>query len=225
MSPDVIAHAFEPFFTTKPEGSGTGLGLAMVSGFAREAGGAAVIQSEPAPGTSPGTTITLYLPRAPAVPEPRKPAPAPVPPVPNARTGQPSILVVEDDALVSEITVESLRGLGYRVNHVTDAEMALRWMERPQVRVDLLLTDLLLPGALDGRELAARVRQMSPDTRILMMSGSIGELRGVGRLLQQDTDPEDAPDWIGKPFRLGQLAAKVQALIGGSQGARDHEAA
>lgn len=218
MSPDVIAHAFEPFFTTKPEGSGTGLGLAMVSGFARQAGGAAVIQSEPALGTSPGTMITLYLPRASALPEPRKPAPALVPFIP-ARTGQLCILVVEDDALVREITVDILRGLGYRVSQAPDAETALQWMERPQGRVDLLLTDLLLPGALDGRELAAQVRQMSPGTRILIMSGSIGGM------LQQDADPEDSANWIGKPFRLARLAAKVQALIGGSHGARDHEAA
>ncbi len=158
MSREVLARAFEPFFTTKPEGSGTGLGLAMVFAFARQSGGHAMIQSE----VERGCTILIYLPRAapgagssamsapPALPQPSSDAA-------RDTTPQPRIMVVEDDASIRQIAAGVLRELGYRVSEAHDAEEAMRQLDGHAEALDLLLTDLTLPG-IDGHALAAHVQ-------------------------------------------------------------------
>ncbi len=211
MSREVMAQAFEPFFTTKPEGRGTGLGLAMVFGFARQSGGAATIRSETAPAAATGTTIAIYLPRS-CRPAARRVAAAAPAAAPGNEAGRPRILLVEDNAAVREITAEILRELGYRVSEAREAEQALGLLAAQgagvQGSVALLLTDVVLPGALDGRALAAKVRQHSPETRVLYMSGN---LEGAP---PPDAGAEEAMHWLGKPFRRAQLAAKVDALLG-----------
>ena len=197
MSREVMARAFEPFFTTKPEGRGTGLGLAMVFAFARQCGGLAMIQSE----IGRGARVQLFLPRAGAAPASE---PAPDAALPGAPHGEARIMVVEDDEAVRRIAAETMRELGYGVSEAADAEDAMRQLGREVTPLDLLLTDLALPGAMDGRALAARVRQTSPATRVLYMSGSLDDA----------TEPsEPATRWLAKPFRRTQLAAAVAELV------------
>jgi len=204
MDRDVIARAFEPFFTTKAEGRGTGLGLAMVFGFARQSGGIATIDSAP----GQGTRVTLFLPRVSALAPAEAPAAPCEPPGAAIRTGSPMhVLLVEDDPSVRDITAEILRGLGYRVSEAADAEQAKLAMQVGGSRVDLLLTDIMLPGAADGRELASTVRRGWPETRVLFMSGHIEGGAGAA-------GADEATQWIGKPFRRAQLAAKVDSLLG-----------
>ena len=235
MSREVVARAFEPFFTTKPEGRGTGLGLAMVFGFARQSGGLALIQSEP----GQGSRITLYLPRAPTIgaldgaaaslhpaglhPAGLHPASLHLGRSRSGTRGLPAvesrgarhgfrrkrhILLVDDDASVREIASEVLRELGYMVSEAPDAEAALHGLGGLAGPLDLLLTDLMLPGVLDGRALAARVRQIRPAARILYMSGHLDAAQSL------DTGADGASHWLGKPFRPAQLASKVDGLIG-----------
>ena len=218
MSQEVMAQAFEPFFTTKPEGRGTGLGLAMVLGFARQSGGAVTIRSETSPGAARGTTIAIHLPRTSRAAADQVAAAAP-PAAPSAGASRARILLVEDNAAVREITAEMLRELGYRVSEAREAEQALALLDAHDAdahhgAVALLLTDIVLPGALDGRALAARVRQHSPHTRVLYMSGNL-----EGAPLPDAAEPE-AMHWLGKPFRRAQLAAKVDALIGVGRASR-----
>ena len=202
MSREVIARAFEPFFTTKPEGLGTGLGLAMVFAFARQCGGLAMINSEP----GRGAAIQLFLPRAheTLVSAPSNAA-APGAGLPEAPRVEARIMVVEDDAAVRGIAAEIMRELGYGVSEAADAEDAMRQLARQAGPLDLLLTDLALPGAMDGRALAVRVRQTSPATRVLFMSGSLDE--------QAAGTSEPATRWLAKPFRRTQLAAAVAELV------------
>ena len=222
MSREVLARAFEPFFTTKSD-SGTGLGLAMVFAFARQCGGHAMIQSEP----GRGCTILIYLPQAttrsmaahgapsPAVPPPLSIAPGALGVIAQGAPGvvlqgapaRPRIMVVENDASIRQIAAGVLRELGYRVSEAHDAEEAIRQIDGNEDALDLLLTDLTLPGSLDGHALAARVRQASPTTRVLYMTGH-PQARTT-----PDATGEDAARWLGKPFRRHQLAAAVDALV------------
>ena len=214
MSPDVLARACEPFFTTKPEGSGTGLGLAMVFGFARQSRGAVSIQSQP----GQGTTVALYLPRAGAAATAAaveagretlslaaKRMHAPVAQSPH----RPSILVVEDDPAVREIAAEILRELGYRVGEAGDPDAALRILSLRDSPLDLLLTDIVLPGTIDGRELALQARRMHPRLQVIFMSG----YSDTGTLPKEGFTG-DSPALLGKPFRRAQLAAMVAAMVG-----------
>ncbi len=212
MSPTVMAQAFEPFFTTKPEGRGTGLGLAMVFGFAKQSGGTATIRSETDPRATTGTTISIHLPRT-SWPASGRVAAAPPVAVPVIEGARPRILLVEDNIAVREITAEILLELGYRVSEAREAEQALGLLDAHGA-VALLLTDIALPGPLDGRALAARVRQHSPDTRVLYMSGNL-----EGAPLPE-AGAEEAMHWLGKPFRRAQLAAKVDALLGAGRASR-----
>ena len=160
MPPEVAARAFEPFYTTKEEGVGSGLGLAMVHGFAKQSKGHVKIYSEP----GHGTTIKLYLPRS-----LRAAADEPLAPVLLPR-GDATILVVEDDTDVRRVAVAQLQELGYRVLEAADAEAGLR-VFTDAGQIDLLLTDVVLPGRLRGRDLADLIHRASPATRILFMSG------------------------------------------------------
>ncbi len=207
MTPDVAARVFEPFFTTKPDGRGTGLGLAMVFGFVKQSGGHVKIYSEP----GEGTTVRLYLPR---------PVGGAVPAVVSARSpvelarGSATVLVVEDDPAVREIATAILGDLGYRVLEAGDGEEALRMFGAHAAGMDLLLTDVVLPGRLRGREVAERITAMRPEVRVLFMSGyTENSIVHNGRL-------DDGVQLIAKPFKREQLARKVAEVLGpGAEGA------
>ena len=201
MTPDVVARVFEPFFTTKPDGKGTGLGLAMVFGFVKQSGGHVKIYSEP----GEGTTVKIYLPRAVGavtVSGQRSAVPVDLP------RGNATVLVVEDEPTVREIACAILSDLGYRVLEAADGEEALRVFGANSAAVDLLLTDVVLPGKVRGRELSERITAMRPDVRVLYMSGyTENSIVHHGRL-------DDGVRLIGKPFKREQLAVKVAEALG-----------
>ena len=201
MTPEVAARVFEPFFTTKPEGAGTGLGLAMVFGFVKQSGGHVRITSEP----GEGTTVRLYLPRpAGGV----LPAPAAARGPVELPRGSATVLVVEDDPAVREIAAAILGDLGYRVVEAADGEEALRAFGAHMAGVDLLLTELVLPGRLRGREVAERITAMRPEVRVLFMSGyTENSIVHNGRL-------DEGVQLIAKPFKREQLARKVAEVLG-----------
>jgi CheY-like chemotaxis protein len=201
MPPDVVAQAFEPFFTTKQAGMGTGLGLAMVFGFAKQSGGHVKIYSEP----GEGTTVRLYLPRATGVELARQPrAVAPV----ELPHGSATILVVEDDAPVRQVAVEILRDLGYRVLEAGDGPEALRVFGENAAKVDLLLADIVLAGGMKGNEVSRRLTAIRPALLTLFMSGyTENAIVHHGRL-------DDGVQLIGKPFQREQLARKVAEVLG-----------
>ncbi|MCJ2032758.1 CHASE3 domain-containing protein [Methylobacterium sp. J-068] len=203
MTPDVVKRVFEPFFTTKPDGKGTGLGLAMVFGFVKQSGGHVKIYSEP----SEGTTVKIYLPRAVGavtVAGQRSAVPVELP------RGSATVLVVEDEPAVREIACAILSDLGYRVLEASDGEEALRVFGANTAAIDLLLTDVVLPGKVRGRELSERITAMRPDVKVLYMSGyTENSIVHHGRL-------DDGVRLIGKPFKREQLAVKVAEALGHS---------
>ncbi|MGC2778914.1 MAG: ATP-binding protein [Bradyrhizobium sp.] len=200
MPPEVARRAFEPFFTTKEFGEGSGLGLSMVYGFARQSGGTVVISSQ----VAQGTCVTLYLPSAgPGTTDrPRAGAVRPLRP----ETGE-RILVVEDNPLVGAMASTMLSSMGYSPIVVINASSAIAELERPDP-VALLLTDILLPGGMTGIELARQARRRWPHLPILFMSGF--------------ADPSLLPDefrantkLLAKPFRLGQLSEAIVSTLAG----------
>ena len=206
MTPEVIARAFEPFFTTKADGKGTGLGLAMVFGFVKQSGGHVKVYSEP----GEGTTVRIYLPRAVGAAEagPRSLAPVELP------RGSATVLVVEDEPGVREIAVAILTDLGYAVLQAPDGDEALLVFGAHAQEVDLLLTDVVLPGRVRGRELAERITAMRPEIRVLYMSGyTENSIVHNGRL-------DDGVQLISKPFQREQLARKVAETLSMERGSR-----
>ena len=200
MTPDVLARVFEPFFTTKPDGQGTGLGLAMVFGFVKQSCGHVSIYSEP----GEGTTVRIYLPRAisaAASMSTRGSAPIDLP------RGSATVLVVEDEPAVREIAVAILSDLGYRVLEAADGEEGLRVFGAHAAGIDLLLTDVVLPGKVRGRELAERIAAIRPDVSTLYMSGyTENSIVHNGRL-------DDGVQLISKPFQREHLARKVAETL------------
>ncbi|WP_066921334.1 CHASE3 domain-containing protein [Methylobacterium sp. CCH5-D2] len=200
MTPEVLARVFEPFFTTEPDGKGTGLGLAMVFGFVKQSGGHVKIYSEP----GEGTTVKLYLPRAVGAVAAQVRTGAPV----DLPRGSATVLVVEDEAAVREIACAILADLGYRVLEAADGEEALRVFGANAAAVDLLLTDVVLPGKVRGRELSERIRALRPEVKVVYMSGyTENSIVHHGRL-------DDGVRLIGKPFKREQLALKVADALG-----------
>jgi PAS domain S-box-containing protein len=201
MSPEVMAQAFDPFFSTKPEGKGSGLGLSMVYGFVRQSGGHVQIYSEP----GCGTTVKLYLPRstdiedAPAVPETRA-----------VVGGQETILVAEDDEGVRATVVEMLGELGYRVLKAGDAASALSIIDSG-MPIDLLFTDVVMPGPLRSPELARKARERLPGIAVLFTSGyTENAIVHGGRL-------DAGVDLLGKPYTREALARKVRHVLANRQ--------
>jgi CheY-like chemotaxis protein len=197
MSEDTVARAFEPFFTTKAEGHGTGLGLAQVYGFAKQSGGHVKIYSEP----GQGTTIRLYLPRD------RRPAEEEIPRDETALAGgTETILVVEDDPRVQEAVVETLGSLGYKALRASDASAALAVLQAG-VEVDLVFTDVVMPGPITSVELARRARELRPGLAILFTSGyTENSIVHHGRL-----DPD--VELLSKPYARDDLARKIRGML------------
>ncbi|PWG65888.1 hypothetical protein DEM34_00480 [Spiribacter halobius] len=197
MSPEVVEQAFEPFFTTKEVGRGSGLGLSMVYGFVKQSGGHAKIYSEP----DQGTTVKLYFPRVNA----KAAAEAP-PEVEIVAGGHEHILVVEDDDLVREYLSGQLVSLGYRVTSSASGPEALEQL-RARDDVDLLLTDVVMPGGMNGRELADQALVLRPGLKVLFTSGyTENAIVHQGRL-----DP--GVQLLGKPYRRQDLAERVRQVL------------
>ena len=202
MAPDVIARAFDPFFTTKPAGQGTGLGLSMIYGFALQSGGHVRLRSE----LGQGTTVTIYLPRhfeeGAGVTQRDTAADAPV-----AATSA-VVLLVEDEPDVRMVVRDVLSDLGYTVLEAEDGRAGLNIIAT-EVRIDLLLTDVGLPGGMNGRQLADAARQWRPDLKVLFITGYAESVAvGNGRM-------EQGMQVMTKPFVLDTLAARVQGIING----------
>jgi signal transduction histidine kinase/FixJ family two-component response regulator len=199
---------FEPFFTTKGAGRGTGLGLSMVYGFVKQSGGHIRIHSE----EGRGTTIKIYLPCADAQAEARTAAPPVVP----SRGGREVILVVEDDALVRNNVIAQLESLGYATFAARDAAEAMALIERGHP-IDLLFTDVVMPGVMNGRQLAEQVIKRRPSIKVLYTSGySEDALVHHGRL---DADVLLLP----KPYRRTDLDRMIRlALDGSADQTEDH---
>jgi PAS domain S-box-containing protein len=195
MAPDQLARVFEPFYTTKRKGLGTGLGLSMVYGFVRQSRGHVSVYSEP----GVGTAVRLYLPRL----QDHQPLPA----LPEAGTvptgGGELVLLVEDDPMVRSYAARQLEGLGYQVLIADDGEQALALLTQ-RADIDLLFTDVVMPGGMTGRQLADAARAHRPGLRVVFASGySENAIIHHGRL-----DPGVL--LLSKPYRRAELAAKLR---------------
>jgi len=205
MDEETAARAFDPFFTTKPTGEGTGLGLSMVYGFAGQSGGAARIYSE----AGEGTMVCIYFPRHRDGSVAAEDSPvATSEPISLSSRGE-TILLVDDEPLVRMLAAEQLEDLGYHVIEAEDGPSALRLLAGTEV-ISLLITDVGLPGGMNGRQLAEAVRETLPDLEILFITGyAENAVLNHGHL---------APGMhvMTKPFQMDSFARRVKALIGGS---------
>ncbi|WP_237215260.1 hybrid sensor histidine kinase/response regulator, partial [Falsiroseomonas oryziterrae] len=202
MSPEVLEHALEPFFTTKPLGRGTGLGLSQVYGFVRQSGGALRVESSP----GQGTTVRLWLPFVAQREEEGGDVPHEAP-EPAQQGGDATVLLVDDEAGVREPAAARLRDLGYTVVEAPDGPSAIRLMEGG-LRPDLLVTDVGLPGGMDGTRVAEAARRLQPGLRVLFMTGYAAAPL-----------PPDA-GVIAKPFTLDALTTRVRRATGFPAGSR-----
>jgi len=193
IPPDVLSKIFEPFFTTKPVGKGTGLGLSQVHGFAHQSGGAVTVNSEP----GQGTVVTIYLPRCPA-----QTAADTADPHVSAESAEGTILVVEDSREVAEVTTTLLEQLGYRVVRAENAAEALRHLQQG-VEVDLMLSDIVMPGGMNGIDLAEACKERYPGIPVLLTSGYSEAAR----------EAEDRFVILRKPFELGALEAALRSEL------------
>jgi PAS domain S-box-containing protein len=199
ISPQAIDHVFEPFFTTKEVGKGSGLGLSMVYGFAKQSGGTATISSR----LDEGTVVMLYLPRS-AESCDRTDHTAAAVDIQAARGER--ILVVEDDPAVRALTAEFLSDLGYDIAEADSAKAALEYMS-DSGPIDLLLTDVVLPGTMNGPELAAEIHRRRPDVKNLFMTGYADEAFG------EDPAPYGRATILHKPFKMAELANTLRSVL------------
>jgi CheY-like chemotaxis protein len=200
MAADVIAKAFDPFFTTKPIGEGTGLGLSMVYGFARQSGGQVRIYSE----VGEGTTMCLYLPRhtdETSVPEEIE-GPSSV----QAASEGEVVLVIDDEPTVRMLVAEVLADLGYAVIEAPDGPAGLKVLDS-NARIDLLITDVGLPGGMNGRQVADAARVTRPDLKVLFITGyAENAVIGKSRLAE-------GMYVATKPFQMEMLAHRIREII------------
>jgi CheY-like chemotaxis protein len=208
MTAEQISRAIEPFYTTKPEGQGTGLGLSMVYGFAKQSGGHLKLYSEP----GHGTTARLYIPRtiAPAAaPDAQRPPPAP---------GQGEmVLLVEDDPAVRAAAALALRGLGYRVEEAENADAAMALLQQG-LRPDLIFTDVVMPGTLSARTMAAQAAALIPGLAVVFASGyTENSIVHNGQL-------DAGVHLISKPWRIEDLASRLRFALDLAQRTRLAEA-
>jgi CheY-like chemotaxis protein len=194
----LLDKVLEPFFTTKPQGQGTGLGLSMVYGFARQSNGRLTLASD-----SSGTQVCVYLPTAEQRREPQRAEPTEF-----AQGAGQTILLVEDDVAVRLVNQEALEALGYQVWSAAEGKAALRLLDQiPQL--DLLVTDVGLPG-LNGRQLAEVIQQLRPRLPVLFLTGYAEGALSRNAFLGGNME------LMTKPFTLDQLAAQVAAMLAGS---------
>ncbi|MGE0665117.1 MAG: ATP-binding protein [Sphingomonadales bacterium] len=199
MDPAVLERAFDPFFTTKPVGKGSGLGLSMVYGFVKQSGGHVKIYSEP----GYGTAVKLYLPRAIGRHEAADNGDARIT---QAAKGSERIALVEDEELVRQFAEMNLRALGYVVDSFPTGPDLLRAMDGG-LAFDLLFTDIVLPGGMNGRDIAEEVMRRQPGTRVLYSSGyTDNAIVHHGRL-------DEGVHLLNKPFRKAEMALKVRAAL------------
>ena len=202
MIPEVLARAADPFFTTKGVGQGSGLGLSMVEGFARQSGGFLTIESSP----GAGAMVKVVLPRAKEDSER---------PFSNRKAREPgargeTILVVEDDPGVRDLAVSILKRLDYRVIEAQDGRAALELLQKPEP-IDLILTDVVLPGGLSGPDLVTKGKGWQPGVRALFMSGYATDV------LDDQDRSSAAGELLNKPFRRAELAERVRSALDDSQ--------
>jgi PAS domain S-box-containing protein len=201
MSPEVLARVFEPFYTTKGN-RGSGLGLSMVHGFIKQSGGYSKIYSEP----GKGTTIRIYLPRA---------LDGEVSEADALHAGMPAgeqeiILVVEDNAGIRDLAVRHLESLGYRTIQAADGVSALAII-KSGAPIDLLFTDVVMPGGLDGRALAAEARQLLPGLKILFTSGFTAAAASAA------IEDGFGSNLLSKPYRKSDLARRIRTMLDASE--------
>jgi len=205
MTPEVKERAFEPFYTTKEVGKGSGLGLSMVYGFVKQSNGHVSIYSEP----GLGTTVRLYLPVATASAADSTVDAIPEPATSPAARGA-TILVTEDDPFVRGYAVVTLKGLGYRVITAADGREALAHLA-DGAKPDVLFTDIVMPGGMNGWELARHAQQMQPGIKVLFTSGyALDTLVERGRL-------EPGTVILNKPYRKAELAGRLREILGAAQ--------
>lgn len=200
ISPEALPQVFEPFFTTKEAGRGTGLGLSMVYGFVKQSQGHIKIYSE----VDQGTTVRLYLPRA------GREAQAPqetADTAAEARVENKCILVVEDNADVRHIVTRQLADLGYTILEFENAQAALAALKNPEVKIDLLFTDIVMPGCMSGHELARAALVERPALKVLFTSGYSGSA------LRNDDRLKEGEHFLSKPYRRADLARKIQDVF------------
>jgi CheY-like chemotaxis protein len=194
-----VSQAFDPFFTTKVLGKGSGLGLSMVYGFVKQSGGHARIYSE----EDEGTTIRLYFPRAVTTTDD---IPYEAPREIEPRGGSEHILAVEDDAQVRTYVVTLLENLGYRVTAARSGAEALEILSQHR-DIDLLFTDVVMPGGINGRQLSEQALNIHPDMKVLFTSGySENAIIHNGRL-------DRGVQLISKPYHREQLAVKLREIL------------
>ncbi|MFD1331740.1 PAS domain S-box protein [Methylopila musalis] len=202
MDRGTVERAFEPFFTTKEVGKGTGLGLSMVYGFVKQSGGHVKIYSEP----EHGTTVRIYLPRFTGE-EPSHAGPAEPETPPPAGSSSETILVVEDDDDVRVYSAGALRELGYRVLEARDGISALAVLGQADEPIDLLFSDVVLPGGMNGEQLAGQARGLRPRLKVLFTTGyARNAIVHHGRL-------DSGVELITKPFAFSDLAARVRDIL------------
>jgi len=195
MSPEVANRVFEPFYTTKDIGRGSGLGLSQVYGFVAQSGGRVEVDSTPGEGAAFTLTLPLTTDLPAAVADTGQPA--------EAETGSERILIVEDDPAVLSVCLDMLNGLGYRCEVAADAAGALHRLSGDQ-GYDLLFSDVVMPGGLNGIELARRAQAMRPDLRVLLTSGYLGDaVQGLSHEFAL----------IEKPYERAALAAQIRSVL------------
>jgi signal transduction histidine kinase len=199
MSPEVLEHVFEPFFTTKAEHQGTGLGLSMVYGFVKQSNGHVKIYSE----TGHGTTVKIYLPRA----EPVEHSDAATEPQSvSVPRGSETILVVDDNRGMRAVTVNQLSDLGYITLESENAAGALDLLEQHE-EIALLFSDVIMPGGMNGYELAREARRRRPALKVLLTSGY------ASRSMFKVPGDTERLEMINKPFRMRDLAVKLRQIL------------
>ena len=201
MDEETQSHIFEPFFTTKEQGKGTGLGLSTVYGIVKQSGGYIWVSS----GIGKGTSFKIYLPRVFEMAEPA-PARPPMKDEPQVAGLESTLLLVEDEAGIRELTSELLAAWGYEVLVARNGVEALEISNRHRGIIHLMVTDVVMPH-MNGRDLVRRVRQMRPEMKVIYMSGYTDNLVLQGGMV------EEGSDFIQKPFSSDTLAKRVRAAL------------
>jgi two-component system, cell cycle sensor histidine kinase and response regulator CckA len=198
IAPEILPKIFEPFFTTKEPGKGTGLGLATVFGIVQQHQGWISVYSEP----DHGSTFRIYLPQlARDAIRPAKRG------VNDMRGGKETILLAEDDPVLCASVHKALAKMGYTVIEARSGIRALEMWRKHYLQIDLLLTDLVMPGGLTGKELAQKILRESPNLKVIYMSGYSAEIAG------RDFPVHEGFDFLVKPFQLEKLATTIRARL------------